>query len=476
MKCKKCGYVSEEMITICPKCGSNELENDFINGIKCPKCGYQNYMNKSICKNCEYPLNEHIEINNQVNNINEDVNVEISAKKSILTFAIFSIIYTFIPLIIVIMAEGTMLSNISFLILVFGIEPLTCLTIKKIVKSTKYMKSELLTLSFLLIMLWSIPFLMPNMGMEQDIPLIMIFIRIIVWFITRKIFIKDKIVFSKKIFLTFIMYVVCIFLVSSFAGSMPTNKLLFKTFGSTEFSSKELYIEIVNMYNLQPNTKDKVSYMHKLTKEQLKKINGIDSYLEAKITTNDLEKLPNLKSLSISEDVKLDKKMDFSSNKKLEELNIFSSGVEEIVLPNSIKKLNTGKKSIIKDLDVSNLSKLSKISGTFNVLTISDLSKINNSESSIVVNKLITKSNQSIELSNKKKIIFNFSDEYEDYIYLPEHTKVNDVMLENLNINVTNYSGKITSSLDEEMVTLDILFLYDNNNNIINRFKVRIER
>ena len=97
MKCKKCGYVSEEMITICPKCGSNELENDFINGIKCPKCGYQNYMNKSICKNCEYPLNEHIEINNQVNNINEDVNVEISAKKSILTFAIFSIIYTFIP-------------------------------------------------------------------------------------------------------------------------------------------------------------------------------------------------------------------------------------------------------------------------------------------------------------------------------------------------------------------------------------------
>lgn len=473
MKCKKCGYASEKMITICPKCGSNEVENNFI---KCPKCGCQNYINESICKNCEYPLNEHMEINNQVNNINESSNVEISAKKNILTFAIFSIIYTFIPLIIVFMTEGTMLSNISFLIFVFGIEPLTCLTVKKIVKSTKHMKAELLTLSSLLIMLWLVPFLIPNMGMDQDIPLIMVFIRIIVWFITRKIFIKDKIVFSKKIFLTFIMYVLCIVLVSGLAGSTPTNKLLFKAFGNTEFSSKELYIEVVNMYNLQPNTKDRVSYMHKLTKEQLKKINGIDSYLEAKITSSDLKKLPNLKELSISSDIKLDKEIDFSSNKELEELNIFSTGVEKVILPESIKKINMGEKNTIEYLDVSNLINLNEISGIFQMLKISNLSQINDSKSSMIVNKLIIKNNQSVELINKKKIKFSFNDEYEDYIYLPEHTKGNDISLNDLTISITNYNGRKKSSLDEEMTTLDTLFLYDNNNNMINKFRVRIER
>lgn len=499
MRCKVCGFVSKNMMTTCPNCGSSsiensnvinsEVDNNSISPIKCPKCGYENLSNSLICVNCEYPLNKQVESdsqlddnkindnqvnNNQVNN-NEYYNTEKKYKKNILTFVGFSILYTIVPLIIGFIMEGTMLSNIALFIFFFGIEPLTCLTVKNITKSTKYMKTELLILSFVLIALWMIPFVIPSMGMVQIIPLVMIVIRFIVWFITRKIFIKEKIIFSKKIFVISIIYAVCILVVSSLSGATPTNKLLFRTLGNTEFSSKELYVELVNAYNLdQKGAKNDVSYMHKLTNEELNRIEEL-TYVRAKITNDDLKKLPNLKSLAISEDIKLDKKLDFSSNEKLEELMIFGSGVEKIILPESIKTLYMGEKSTIKNLDISNLSKLNKISGIFNVLTISDLSNIDNSESSIVVNKLMIKDNQSIELNNRKKIKFSFNSEYEDYIYLPEHTRTNDIIVNNLKIVFTNYSKKIIGTEKEiEIERLDNMILYDKNDNIIMSFKIRI--
>ena len=64
----------------------------------------------------------------------------------------------------------------------------------------------------------------------------MVIIRFIVWFITRKIFIKDKIVFNKKTFVISILYVILILMISSLSGATPTNKLLFKTFGNKEVS------------------------------------------------------------------------------------------------------------------------------------------------------------------------------------------------------------------------------------------------
>ena len=491
MKCKVCGFVSEDMTATCPNCGSSSIENNSIvnskidnnstSTMKCPKCGHENLSNSLICENCEYPLNRQIKsdsqlndnkiYDNQVNIKNDYSNSEESSKKSILTFVGFSILYTIVPLIIGFMMEGTMLSNIALFIFVFGIEPLTCLTVKSITKSTKYMKTELLILSFVLIALWMIPFIIPSMGMVQTIPLVMVIIKFIVWFITRKIFIKDKIVFNKKIFVISILYVILILMISSLSGATPTNKLLFKTFGNTEFSSKKLYIELINAYNLdQKGIKNDVSYMHKLTNEELNKVKEL-TYVEAKMTNDDLQKLPNLKSLAISEDIELDKELDFSSNKKLKELNIFGSGVEKIILPESIKVLNTGEKSTIKDLDISNLSKLNKISGTFNVLAISDLSNIDNSESFIVVNKLMTKDNQSIELSNRKKIKFSFNTEYKDNIYLPEHIKTNDIIVNNLKLVFTNYSKKIIDT-EKEIERMDNIILYDKNDNIIMSFEI----
>ena len=199
MKCKVCGFVSENMMATCPNCGSSSIENsNVINSevdnnststIKCPKCGYQNYVNEITCKNCEYPLNEQTNINNQVNDVNKDDWVKntnkneelmVNTKKNIFIFILFSIIYLIVPFLVVAL-ETIFLSNkvsnelvsspisiiillMSLLILMFGVEPLTCLTVKKIVKNTKYLKKELMIFEIVMIVLLSLIFLLIDLS------------------------------------------------------------------------------------------------------------------------------------------------------------------------------------------------------------------------------------------------------------------------------------------------------------------------
>lgn len=498
MRCKKCGYISEEMIVICPKCGSNELEsytsntevkNDFKENVKCTKCGYVNIASESICKNCGYPLNAHVESNNQVNSITNDSNQEfnkhdneeVSAKKSILTFAGFSILYIIVLFLVVAVGSMFLSYNLSsglipslimvmllfsLLILVFGVEPLTCLTVKKITKDTKYLKKELMIFEIVLIVLLSSILLLIDLR-SYFVVIIFVLIRIFVWFITRKIFIKEKIIINKKVITLLAIYITLIFIIPNLILPTKLNKGLFNIFGTTNFSSKKFYTKLIENYNINNEYGNDYSYFHKFTVDELNKIKEI--YIDEEYNDTDIKKLHNLHKIVISDEAKTDSNIDLSTNKKLTYVSISSSNVKNIKLPNSVTKFHCD--STLEEFDMSELKEIEELEVKTKKLKANSLDQLKKIRylDDITFNTLVINNTM---FGLKKGYMASESNLSQDkyIIYIPEYTKVSDIITNNLKAKVMfdKYpKGMAEREKTDEISNYDKIFIYDNNDNLL---------
>lgn len=501
MRCKVCGFVSENMMTTCPNCGSSSIENSNVinsevdnnstNTIKCPKCGYQNYVNEIICKNCEYSLNEQTNINNQANDVNKDNCVKninkneelmVNTKKNIFLFILFSIIYLIVPFLVVV-GETIFLSNkvsnelssspisiiillMSLLILMFGVEPLTCLTVKKIVKNTNNMKKELMIFEIVMIVLLSLILLLIDLSSYFAV-IIFILIRILVWFITRKIFINEKIIINKKIVALLVVYIALLLIIPNFILPTKLNKTLFNIFGTTNFSSKKFHIELIENYNINNEYGDDFSYFHELTVEELNKITKI--YIDQEYNDTDIKKLNNLHKIVISDDAKTNSNIDLSDNKKLTNVSISSSNVKNIKLPNSVTIFYCD--NTLEEFDISELKEIEELEVKTKKLkanSLDQLKKISYMDD-ITYNTLIINNTM---FGLKKGYMASETNRFQDkyILYIPEYTKVSDIITNNLKVKVMYDKfpeGMTERKINDEINYNDKIFIYDNNDNLL---------
>ncbi len=506
MKCSKCGYENDSQSNYCMNCGTSLVqqeslyESDNISGsgglsniannvqndeylYKCPKCGYPNQISEQNCKNCEFALNGEnvILVKENDSQINND-NVEVNKKKNIFMFIIFSIMYSITPFLIMVFINildnnfKSMMSFILFLILLllqfFGIEPLTCLTVKKIVKNTKYMKKELVILEIILISLFSI--IVFAAGVKFNILIIVfIIIRILMWFITRKIFIKDKITINKKIIAVLVTYISLLFIIPNVILPTKLNKTLFNVFGSTEFSSKGFQTELIDAYNIYNDTNNSFSYFHKFTDKELNEITEI--YVEEEFTNEDIKRLKNLKKLSILKKIKFNKTIDLTGNKKLTYLSISSSDIKNVKLPDSINQFFC--ESTLDELDISNLKYLSELEIKVNKLKVENLDQLEK------ITYLDDVSFNTLYVNDKKFGLKNgyISSESNHYrgnylIYVPEYTKVSDFTFNNLKIKVLSWIYNEERTTDDELENNDKISIYDNDGNLLITLEVNVRR
>ena len=498
MKCSKCGYENDSQSNYCMNCGvslfqeemlnennNNTFNSDDLNNKsndiqnnnylhKCPKCGYPNKISNKKCKNCEISLNSKdvILIKKNDSQINND-SVEVNKKKNIFIFSLFSAMYLLIPFFIILSVYffdnnfespfSIIILLISLLILVFGIEPLTCLTVKKIVKNTECMKKELMFLETILIVLISLIFLLTDLR-TYFIVIILTLFRVLVWFITRKIFIKYKITINKKTIAVLVTYISLLFIIPNLILPTKLNKTLFNLFGSTDFSSKEFYTELIEDYNLYNDNHNRISYFHKLTDKELNEITEI--YIEKRFNNKDIQKLNNLQELSISEKVKLDGNIDLTTNKKLTYVSISSPGFKNIKLPNSVTKFYC--ESILDELDISELKNIDELEIKTNKLRIKSLNQLKEITyvDDISFNTLFINDKK---FGLKNGYISLESNYYRNayIIYVPKYTKVADFTLYNLKIKVLRGTHNEEKMDEDELKNDDKIFIYDNDDNLL---------
>lgn len=484
MKCIKCGFESPDDSNFCNNCGY-KLRNDDINQNnialknntsdinsikKCPRCGYLNDSNSITCKNCETMLSDNDIIINKP---------EISKKKFVLYFVLYSVLYILGLFFIAALGAFTqksllvILMLIALILLAVGIEPLVIATIKTKTKNQTYLKTGLFWLDAVLICMFLIFFLFVRDSFWFCF--VAILLRLISWFITRKLMINEKIKINKKLIIVGAICFCLTFLLYNFTCTTKLNKQLFIWFGNTEFSSKELYIELIDEYN--SSSANNVTYLHKLTQDEINDIDELNLLNEVNLTQKDLNLLSNLRSLYISEKVHIDKDIDFSNNKKLNEVSINSQGIKKVKLSNSIVDFSC--KYILDELDVSNINgyddysfsvRAKKIIGS-DFDTFYDLSTENYSE---IYFKELLFDDKLLGTKNSFLCFDNFS----DGLLIKGGTLISDLKTNNLKIVVKEKlfsNGERIKESNETLDDSDLIYIYDLNDNLLFEGEVNLD-
>lgn len=370
--------------------------------------------------------------------------------------------------------------------------------------------------------------------------------KIISYIIVKKYVLKEKIDHKNLLFGCFGTYILLIFIVFHFLIPSNINKFLFNIFGSTEFSSKEFKIYLTDLY---AENCGNASYFNDFTDKELECFDDI-KFENQKFTTDDLSKLKYLKRLEIDNTV-FDRQIDFSKNSELEYLNIIDSTIDNLssqllgnvsslylekvnantidikdgnlkeltakeskienfkVQGTIIEKINSTKMAI-KALEVSNTMKLSTLNiedSTIESVLLDNNIGFENKKNSVNVDKINT-----LELKNVKNIDsllqnseFTFKEiklldnkgfklDNNSYLklehanlYVPEKTKVKELILENMTaIVIDHYHDKISCDEttciydDEEKTKIqgpdsmlgDTIELYDSDNNQLFKWHV----
>lgn len=444
--------------------------------VECPKCGYQNDINKQICDNCgTYLVNKNVTLLSEKQETKKEI--KISKKKNIILFTLFIILYNLIPILCFTLssiltnnfyndsAVSAVLAIVSLFVLAFLTELFTCLTVKLICKNTEYLNKCLLVFEIVCMIFYV--FIMFTGLQYYYFDLILVLLRLISWFIARKTVIKEKIKFNKKILFMFLAYVLLMILIPNIFSPTRINKMMFKTFGSTSFSTKETYIELIDEYNL--DSKRNVTYFHKLTNNQLKNIKEL-TYFKAPISNDDIKKLSNLESISITNPSNTD--LDFTYNKNLKEIHIFSKNVKTVKLNEKAREINID--SRLSELDISNLTSYKTLSVSTDKLIVKNkdqLMKLFNKDNEAYF-KSVVFGNSTISINKYTMNVSydSYSHYYDDYEYqisLPRKTKVSDITCINAKIIIKDkYENKEKASSD--YITFgNIVEIYDKNNELL---------
>lgn len=461
MFCKKCGFENESNAFKCENCGGNLYDGK----LKCKKCGYLNNVGINNCLNCGCSLSESDISCNKTDS-------KKSNKLNYIIFSIFSFIFAFgIPIILIAISYfvdkkiGNISSVLALLVVasfLFSIFLSTLFT-KLLLKNVNNLKKCCLINLYLSLLFIYICLLNVNKSSLVFIVLTFIGFKVFDWFLTRKILIQEKFVFSKKVTIIFSSTVVVLFLFATFIMPTNLNEKLFLKFGNTEFSSKELYVSLIDEYN--NSNKENFNYFHKLTSKELSKIDDLS--VDTTFSNDDISKLNNLKELSIFDETDVDDNLDFSNLNKLTSLDIFLEDLSSVKLPT-----NSMLKSII----------------IYSFLNELDISRMNLEEYNVSAKTLYVKDNI-FDISDKSSYSYNnvcfnklvFGDKS---IYL-ENDDVMCIDVRNKSVNLYNYMNssnikgnnlkivfKSKSFIDEDTSYLDDKFygnilIYDINDNLL---------
>lgn len=442
--------------------------------MKCIKCGCENLDGAERCKNCEYPLNKK----------------KHNRKNFFLYFFLF--LYSFvIPYLILLLSADEITNFILFIAgtLHFFAEIFAICTTKSLFHTKENFNKIILNYDLFCLIVYLLFYSFFVAIGNYSLSLILSVLKIISYFISKRFILKNRILLKKWKYVLIASYIIFLFVITNIFYPTSLNKFLFLKFGTTDFSSKELQILLIDGYSNKPK-----SYFNSLSSKELRKINSLET--DVYVNDNDLKKISNLTSLTFKNfkgDIILD-------NSYLEKLIIDKSNINNLNLQNSINKISINN-SEINDLKILNMNTLKDVE--INYSNVNDIQIINNSklydldilsevnnvllennlnikECNIkAVNNLIYKGTKSfyefIDSDNYvkfKKINFNdieFSLNSNQYIRLehssidiPENTLVKELNIKNITYKIVDYYGNEVKNIDNVLDGKYVEF-YDND-------------
>ena len=297
--------------------------------------------------------------------------------------------------------------------------------------------------------------------------------------------IKDKISLNKKVICLSLTYIVLIFFISNLLAPTSINKSLFKVFGNTSFSSKDIQIMMIEEYNTSEGMnslidritkrKRRYSYFHKLSQKELNQITILE--VSKEFNEKDILKLKNLESIEIRKNTKTDNKLDFANFKKLRFITINTPSVKYVELPDTIETFDC--KSKLDYLDISRFEDNVKNKFLFNAktLVVNSINQLgmNMKFNYLEINDNETHENKLMGLDNKTIFIYK-SSSYDNFysLNIPEYTKISEFKLNNLKMKA--FIDGDEKPLDEVIIVFAnrlMIKLYDNNDKLFAEFEAR---
>lgn len=283
-----------------------------------------------------------------------------SGFKNFLIYELFNFIFSIIvPLVLLFLNMAIMRSEKAstvelIIILVQAIalllfkEVLICKTAKSAAKSTYLMGKFVFVLNLIDILLATLILFNNGFALNVGYIIYIVFVvsRIISYILVKLLVLKEKIEYKKYLIIGAVSYIALFTFLYYATNPTGINKMLFNVFGSNEFSSKELKIEIVDYYN-KNEYRDDVNYTHKFTTEELEQIDYLE--INYNITTDDLSLLPNVKFLELNNCNY--ENLDFSKNNSLIWVKIKNSKIKNL---NTLNLIGTSKIEI-SESEIENL-------------------------------------------------------------------------------------------------------------------------
>ena len=361
----------------------------------------------------------------------------------IMGFVIPVLTYYFIP-------EG-LLAYIIFGILFFSQEIIASLVMKKVGKKIDKLP-VCLTIHELYILITLLLFATKKYDMVPIIGIITL-IKLVTWFISRRFITDEKVKF--KIVPTVMVVVYTLLLVVGVNLFLPTNfnQDLFIKYGVTTLSSKELHMELIQIYNKKAD--NKVGYFHQLTSDELSIITKL--YIETTLNDKDLEVLKEIKDIHISEKVKISEELNLSKNEKLLAFSYPGVTLKKITFNKNIRKIDIY--STMEEFDIHNSKDIKYLNIESNSVVIKSFDQIKKDQGiDIIFNKLVNeedkvilgiKSNNTLRIANNK-------------IDVPDKALVEDIYSDVYRVEITNVvtNGIVTTGT---IINDYKLSLYDND-------------
>lgn len=403
-------------------------------------------------------------------------------RKNVLYYIAFKIVYELLVVFlsfILFTVSYNISNNERFSLLLGGsilcvltafIDSFVCATVKKFTNSSESLGKCMMLFDWgILIFLAIAMFTSTNNNLIfSDVFLWLIILKMPEYHFARRLVLHLKKEYSISYVLYWILIITLTYVVM-FKQPSYSNLLLFRAFGKTNFSSKEIHETIVTAYNEDDLKNHKpITYFNTLTNRGvLESINSLT--VDNVIMPDDLKKLTHLDNLII-ENVKTNKKLDYSTinlsllriqNCNLNYLNIGSNNLDV-------------RASKIRTLQQENLEKIMMDNSKVDDLKLNSeitLSNTNGASFSVTLKKIEITNGPTFFLDNGNYMTFSHS--YSYTILVPEGTVVGNLKTINASIAVYDSNGEITDK-NTMLKENDELRFYDGSGNLFYNGKVEV--